>query len=202
MSECAYICMYVCGFVFVCVRCPPTFEINAAVCILAWRSVNCVNCATQHVCHNNRVYMGHMWLPLPQLGRICATVVAVRLGHCVHVCGLKPLLRAFGCFVRPTASQSLMQLVQPLPSPFTYPSPSPFCNCLFLSRLSRASHRATLSMVILLVAPIVSLLCFISMSFPSALAAATVAAVAAAALLLRCNCAGAVLLLLLVAFHS
>lgn len=126
------VCVCVCVFVFVCVRCPPTFEINAAVCILAWRSVNCVNCATQHVCHNNRVYMGHMWLPLPlrlplplpQLRQICATVVAVRLGHCVHVCGLKPLLRSFGCFVRPTASQSLMQLVQPLPLPLhTTPPP-------------------------------------------------------------------------------
>lgn len=132
MHVCVCVCVCVFVFVFVCVRCPPTFEINAAVCILAWRSVNCVNCATQHVCHNNRVYMGHMWLPLrlclplplPQLRQICATVVAVRLGHCVHVCGLKPLLRSFGCFVRPTASQSLMQLVQPLPLPLhTTPPP-------------------------------------------------------------------------------
>lgn len=134
---CLHMYVYVCGSVFVCVRCPPTFEINAAVCILAWRSVNCVNCATQHVCHNNRVYMGHMWLPLPQLGRICATVVAVRLGHCVHVCGLKPLLRAFGCFVRPTASQSLMQLVQPLPSPT--PPHHPFATAY--SCLASAVHR-------------------------------------------------------------
>lgn len=134
---CLHMYVYVCGSVFACVRCPPTFEINAAVCILAWRSVNCVNCATQHVCHNNRVYMGHMWLPLPQLGRICATVVAVRLGHCVHVCGLKPLLRAFGCFVRPTASQSLMQLVQPLPSPT--PPHHPFATAY--SCLASAVHR-------------------------------------------------------------